>query len=60
MNYLMEQGVEVWAFVREKLEQDIEGKLHYVECPMDKYREFSIKIGGGRRLLSSSLGWGCR
>lgn len=38
VNYLLEQNVEVWAFVHKKREQDIEGKLHYVECTMDEYR----------------------
>lgn len=47
VNYLLEQNVEVWAFVRKKKEQDIEGKLHYVECSMDEYSSFSLAIPGG-------------
>lgn len=46
VNYLLEQNVEVWALVRKKVDNDIEGKLHYVECPMNKYRELSIDAGG--------------
>lgn len=46
VNYLLEQNVEVWAFVRKKENKDIDGKLHYVECSMNEYRDFSIKIGG--------------
>lgn len=38
VEYLLKQNVEVWAFVRQKVEQDIEGKLHYVECSMGEYR----------------------
>lgn len=47
VNYLLEQNVEVWAFVRKKKEQDIEGKLHYVECSLDEYKTLSLDIPGG-------------
>lgn len=46
VNYLLEQNVEVWAFVRKKKEQDIQGKLYYVECPLEKYKEYSDEIPG--------------
>lgn len=47
VDYLLEQNVEVWAFIRKKKEKDIEGKLHYVECSMDEYSSFSLDIPGG-------------
>lgn len=47
VNYLLEQNVEVWAFVRKKKEENIEGKLHYVECSLDDYKTFSLDIPGG-------------
>lgn len=42
VKYLLEQNVEVWAFVRKKVEQDLEGKLHYLECSMEEYKNFSF------------------
>ncbi len=34
VDYLVEQGVEVYAIVRKKIKEDIEGKLHYIECDL--------------------------
>lgn len=47
VKYLLEQNIEVWAFVRKKKEPDIEGKLHYVECSMGEYTNFSLNISNG-------------